>query len=261
MNPVQLEELMAHAVRAARAASAAILEVWHSGDFEQEKKSDDSPLTRADRAAHQVIIDLLHPAGLPVLSEEGMDIPFEVRRMWSFFWMVDPLDGTKEFLNRNGDFTVNIALMEKNRPVAGVVAVPVEHKLYLGGPAWGAWSMGQGSERMPLPTAERIALHQPGIRVVASRSHRDERTEACIAALDRPILMSRGSSLKFMLLAEGKADFYPRFAPTMEWDTAAAQAILEATGTGVRAEENGEQLRYNKEDLRNPFFSCLAGNI
>lgn len=260
MNALQLDELMAHAVRAVRVASSAILDVWHSGDFEAERKSDNSPLTRADRAAHQVITEILEQTGLPVLSEEGKDIPFEVRRTWTMFWLVDPLDGTREFLNRNGDFTVNIALIVNNRPVAGAVAVPVENTVYLGGPAWGAWTIGQGNERVPLPAAQRVTLDQPGLRVVASRSHRDERTEACIAALNHPVLMSRGSSLKFMLLAEGKADYYPRFAPTMEWDTAAAHAILEATGTGVISEATGEPLVYNKQDLHNPYFSCLAGN-
>ncbi len=248
-----MDELIKVATTAARKASEVILKVYESGDFAVEQKGDQSPLTRADREAHGVIADLLKGTGLPILSEEGRAIPYAERKSWSRFWLVDPLDGTKEFMKRNGDFTVNIALIEGQRPLWGVVAVPVTGDLYQGGPGLGATVQRHGTTS-PLPLRNTLNLQQPGLRVVASRSHLSPETEAFIQSLKNPTLVSRGSSLKFMMVAEGLADVYPRYAPTMEWDTAAAHAIVNGVGLRVWQHGSEEELVYNKEDLLNPWF-------
>jgi len=248
-----IESFIQAAVQAARQASEAILQVYESGDFDVAQKGDQSPLTRADREAHQVIAAALAPTGLPLLSEEGRAIAYAERKRWSRFWLVDPLDGTKEFLKRNGDFTVNIALIEGQRPVWGVVAVPVTGDLYQGGPGRGA-SVQRNGTSLPLPQRTRVDLQQPGLRVVASRSHQTPETEAFVQGLQSPALVSRGSSLKFMMVAEGLADVYPRYAPTMEWDTAAAHAIVNGVGLRVWQHDTEAELVYNKEDLLNPWF-------
>ncbi len=239
--------------RAAQLGGAAIMRVYAEGDLGITQKADESPLTRADRAAHTAIANALQPTGLPLLSEEGKAVPFAERAAWDIFWLVDPLDGTKEFIKRNGEFTVNIALIRAGRPVAGVVYVPVTQRLYYGSPEGGAFRV----EADGTATALRCAptdLQARGLRVVASRSHLNDETKAFIEKLDAPELVSMGSSLKLMLVAEGNADVYPRFAPTMEWDTAAAQAIVEAAGGRVCAYPENIPLAYNKENLMNPAF-------
>ncbi len=245
--------LLKLAIRAAEDGSIEILEVYRSGDFGEEAKSDNSPLTLADKRAHKVITSLLEQSGLPVLSEEGKNIPYPERKDWTRFWMVDPLDGTKEFVKRNGEFTVNIALIERNKPILGVVAVPVTGELYYATEGHGAFLRKDGSDQR-LDKHPKVDLSQEGIRVVASRSHMSEETQKFVSRLRNPDLVSAGSSLKFMLLASGRADVYPRYAPTMEWDTAAAHVIVKETGFDVTEYSTGKPLVYNKENLLNPYF-------
>lgn len=252
-NTLNLEQLLNQAIHAAEQASLEILDVYNSGDFQAEAKGDNSPLTLADKRAHKKISQLLQPTGLPILSEEGKSIPYDERKNWEYFWMVDPLDGTKEFIKRNGEFTVNIALIHKNTPILGVVAIPVTAQVFYGATGLGA-HVKEGQTIKPLGKRKRADLAQKGLRIVASRSHMDQDTVAFIEKLAAPELVSKGSSLKFLLLAEGKADIYPRFAPTMEWDTAAAHAVVKQVGLEVKQKEKDAELQYNKPDLLNPFF-------
>ncbi|MBT1700544.1 3'(2'),5'-bisphosphate nucleotidase CysQ [Fulvivirgaceae bacterium PWU4] len=253
---MDLKSLLPTAIEAATAASREILAVYNSADFQAEVKGDNSPLTLADKRAHEKISELLTPTNLPLLSEEGADVAYAARRGWEYFWMVDPLDGTKEFIKRNGEFTVNIALIHKGAPVLGVVAVPVTGDVFYAAKGLGAWLKKNGQE-VPLKKRAPVKLDQPGLRVVASRSHMNEETQNFIDKLKNPVLVSKGSSLKFMLVAEGHADLYPRYAPTMEWDTAAAHAVVLETGAQVLQAGTNEALIYNKENLLNPFFLVL----
>jgi 3'(2'), 5'-bisphosphate nucleotidase len=253
---MQLSSLLDLALDASRMGCKEILEVYQSNDFQTEAKGDSSPLTIADKRAHEAIVSILKSSHLPILSEEGKSISFEERKHWEYFWMVDPLDGTKEFIKRNGEFTVNIALIKNGVPVMGVVQVPVTGETYYGGVGLGVFLKLNGSVK-ELPVRKPVDLKQPGLRVVASRSHMNDETQQFIDALQNPSLVSSGSSLKFMLLAGGKADVYPRFAPTMEWDTAAAHAVVNAAGLKVFKQHSTSELVYNKEDLLNPYFICL----
>lgn len=235
------DNLLKTAIRAAIEAGQDIMAIYDdpAADFEVERKADNSPLTRADKAAHARIVSYLEPTGIPVLSEEGAHLPYSIRRNWDRLWIVDPLDGTKEFIKRNGEFTVNIALVENGVPVLGVIYVPVKQQLY--------HSKMEMKEVAPRP-----------FTVVASRSHLSPETAAFIEELRKEHpdleLISSGSSLKICLVAEGKADIYPRHAPTMEWDTAAGDAIARAAGCIVMDAQTGTPLVYNKEDLHNPWF-------
>ena len=220
MNIPQLTQI---AVNAAKAAGQAILKIYHSADFGVEVKGDDSPLTLADKAGHEVIMKHLETSGLPVLSEEGRDVPYAERKNWEYFWLVDPLDGTKEFIKKNGEFTVNIALIHLETPVLGVVYAPVLDWMYWGNAVEGACKQ-SGKEAAQ---ALKPAKEQPVRTIVASRSHLSPETQEVIDQYPGAEVISMGSSLKFMLLAEGKAQLYPRFAPTMEWDTAAAHGRTE----------------------------------
>lgn len=251
----QLQSLLDLALRAAQAASKEILEVYNSNDFQTEAKGDNSPLTLADRKAHQAIVSILQSSNLPILSEEGKDVLYEERKNWTTFWMVDPLDGTKEFIKRNGEFTVNIALIERQTPILGVVAIPVSNEVYYAAKGMGAF-LKTDNKVTALAKRNSIDLKQNGLRVVASRSHMNEETQNFIDDLKNPQLVSSGSSLKFMLLAADKADVYPRFAPTMEWDTAAAHAVVNEVGLKVLQQNNTTELLYNKADLLNPNFLC-----
>ena len=240
----------------ARLAGAAIMEIYRSGDFGETCKADESPLTLADLASHHTIVAGLREItpDYPILSEEDADIPFAVRQSWPRFWLVDPLDGTKEFIKRNGEFTVNIALIESGRPVLGVVYAPVLDVCYLGAEGVGAFVRRGDAPLQP------ISMKNPAagslLRVVASRSHGDVRTAALLQSLGEHQSLSMGSSLKLCLVAECAADFYPRLGPTMEWDTAAAHAVVAAAG-GVVCDIAGRSLGYNKADLHNPeFFVC-----
>jgi 3'(2'), 5'-bisphosphate nucleotidase len=243
------------ALKAAKEASEAILAIYHSNIWDIEYKKDNSPLTLADKKAHQVISDCLQSTGLPILSEEGKTISDEVRRHWEYFWLVDPLDGTKEFLNKNGEFTVNIALIYNSQPVWGVVSAPAHHT---------TWFMDEenkvfrkndsGIVKQLFPRKSPLDLMCDGLKVVASRSHIDNKTNLFLQQLNNPITVSMGSSLKFMMIAEQKADIYPRFAPTSEWDTAASHAILNALGYKVFKEGSESEIEYNKKELLNPGF-------
>ena len=238
------------AIKAAREAGKAIMAIYHSEDFNIQIKEDDSPLTKADKEAHGIIINYLKKTGLPILSEEGASIPYEVRKNWKLFWMVDPLDGTKEFIKRNGEFTVNIALIENGVPVFGVVYAPVLDKLYYGGEGLGTF-LQHNNKTTKLEKQQNITEK---VRIVASRSHLNKETQDFIDQFKNAEMVSMGSSLKFMVLAEGKADYYPRFAPTMEWDTAAAHAVVKAVGYQVIEPNMKKPLIYNKENLLNPYF-------
>ncbi len=240
----------------AKRAGVAIMEVY-SGDFDVALKGDASPLTSADLRANEIIIAGLQSLApqWPVLSEESAEIPFVERSQWHTYWLVDPLDGTKEFVSRNGEFTVNIALMHEHVPVLGVVYVPATATLYVGARVFGAHKqVGDGTLISIHPS---IPAHSP-IRVVGSRSHRGALLDAYLARLASHEIVSMGSSLKFCLIAEGKADLYPRLGPTSEWDTAAAQGVVEAAG-GVVVTLDGAPLRYNtKADILNPHFFVYA---
>ena len=248
-----IQVLIAEAKQVAIAAGKAILEVYNSSDFGAELKSDDSPLTLADKAAHDVIAAGLNPSGLPILSEEGKTIDHSERKSWPYFWMVDPLDGTKEFIKKNGEFTVNIALIAGNRAIAGVVYAPVLDWLYWSVPGGGAFKQ-VGDRPAQRIRATAFDPTKKGVKVVASRSHLNEETQAYIDTFDAPELVSMGSSLKILLVGEGAADVYPRYAPTMEWDTAAAHAVIKEAGANVYQKDTKEELEYNKSNLLNPYF-------
>jgi 3'(2'), 5'-bisphosphate nucleotidase len=250
---INYKTLLPLAIEAAEKASEEILTVYHSSDFQAEAKGDNSPLTLADKKAHERIAAMLKDTNIPMLSEEGKAIPYEERRGWEYFWMVDPLDGTKEFIKRNDEFTVNIALIHNGVPVLGVVAVPVFGDIYYGHDGGGAYLRRAGKDEV-LPKRGTADLTKPGLRVVASRSHMNQETADFIANLKEATLVSAGSSLKFMLLAEGKADVYPRYAPTMEWDTAAAHGVIRQVGMEVTQFGTSDPLVYNKENLLNPYF-------
>ena len=251
-------------------AGEKILNVYHSADFGVEQKADHSPLTIADEQSHETIVAelrRLYP-DIPILSEEGNERRYDERKRWSRFWLVDPLDGTKEFIKRNGEFTVNIALVQSGRPAMGVIYAPVLDTIYFGSERHGAYKLEKAetktadlsSDEELLSISVKLPLEQQSnaLVVVASRSHRSQETDDYIDRLqkhhDTIELISAGSSLKLCLVAEGKADVYPRFAPTMEWDTAAGQAIVQAAGGTVTRADTDEPLAYNKEDLRNPWF-------
>ena len=268
------------AIQAALQAGAEIMKVYTdpNADFEIERKADNSPLTIADRKSHEVIASRLSQTPYPILSEEGKKIPTETRTGWTELWVVDPLDGTKEFIKRNGEFTVNIAYVRNSTPEAGVIYVPVTEELYFADKNLGAFKAENKDGLLArIATAEVSAKsldqlveasdHLPytkehdTFRIVASRSHLNAETEAYIKQMEteheRVETVSKGSSLKLCLIAEGKADVYPRFAPTMEWDTAAGDAIVRATGKNVFQAQTDEPLQYNKEDLLNPWFIAL----
>ncbi|MCL4107333.1 UNVERIFIED_CONTAM: hypothetical protein GTU68_067244 [Idotea baltica] len=245
-------------IEIATKAGEAILDIYKSDDFGVEVKGDDSPLTKADQAANTIICDgllALFP-DIPIISEENKEVPYSDRKDYDYFWLIDPLDGTKEFIKRNGEFTVNIALIKKNKVIGGIVYTPVSNELYYAFYEKGAYYM-KGDDKKKL-VANDFKMDDPELGVVCSRSHLNEGTQQFIDRLNKPNLVSKGSSLKFLILASGGAELYPRIAPTMEWDTAAAQIILEEAGGKVINEETGEALNYNKEVLRNPYFVAYA---
>jgi 3'(2'), 5'-bisphosphate nucleotidase len=236
----------------ARAAGAEIMQVYSSGDFGTTSKADSSPLTEADLRAHKLIVanlDTLAP-GIPALSEESAHVAFSERSRWLRYWLVDPLDGTKEFLSRNGEFTVNIALVESHVPVLGVVYAPARDVLYEGSPK-GAFRTENGRPAVRISVSKSAASP---LRVVGSRSHRGDSLDAVLERVGSHTMVPIGSSLKLCMVAEGSADFYPRLGPTSEWDTAAAHAVVLAAG-GEVVNTKGEPLRYNtKAELLNPHF-------
>ena len=257
-------QLLHTAIIAALEAGKAILEIYHSGAFDIEMKGDNSPLTRADTASHNVIMSYLETTNIPVLSEEGRDITYQERKDWKQLWIVDPIDGTKEFIKRNGEFTVNIALIENQKPIIGVIFVPVNGELYFSSKEMGAFKTSVDLENYDVETlvlnGNKLPLERGGqtFTVVASRSHMSAETREYIQQM-RDIhgnvnLISKGSSLKLCMVAEGTANCYPRFAPTMEWDTAAGQAICEHAGVEVLDWETKKNMLYNREELLNNWF-------
>lgn len=260
------KELLSVAIHAAIKAGDEILSVYsQTSDIQIEQKDDQSPLTIADKKAHQEIVRLLYNTGIPILSEEGKDVLYEERVKWNRFWMVDPLDGTKEFIKRNGEFTVNISLISNGKPEMGVIWVPVKKWLYYGDETLGAFlckgditsynnleKLIKASEKLP------IKQYKNNYTIVASRSHMSIETEEFIQNLEskhgKAEIISMGSSLKICLVAEGKADIYPRFAPTMEWDTAAGHAIANAAGKTVVDYRTKLPMKYNKQNLLNNWF-------
>lgn len=249
------EALVSAVCEVAREAGRATLR-FHGGPLSVERKGDDSPLTAADKAAHTVILEGLRrlTPGLPVLSEESSELDVAARREWGTFWLVDPLDGTKEFIKGSGEFTVNIALVSGTGPVLGVVHVPVTGVTYWGREGAGAFMSQAGQAPVAIRTRpanlERLVI-------VASKDHAGPQVEALLKRLTTASTATMGSSLKFCLVAEGKADFYPRLQPTCEWDTGAAQCVLEAAG-GAVTDTAGRRLVYNKERLLNPSFLAFG---
>ena len=254
--PPPATELIPGILRLAQAASQQILEIYNS-EFTVEHKDDRSPLTAADMASHETICRGLHdltPA-LPILSEESADIPFATRQNWPFFWLVDPLDGTREFIKRNGEFTINIALIENHSPLLGVIHVPVTGTTYYASRGSGAFKKTGKEPPQKINTRRTDAGH---IALAGSRSHGSDRQQALIKKLGDIEIHAIGSALKFCLVAEGIVDIYPRFGPTSEWDTAAAQCIVEEAG-GMVTDTAFNPLRYNTgESVLNPDFLVIA---
>ena len=258
------KELIELCSRAALVAGKAILEIYNS-DFAVEHKDDKSPLTEADKQSHLAIVAMLKETGIPILSEEGRDIPFEERKDWDYLWMIDPLDGTKEFVKRNGEFTVNIALIHNQKAIMGIIYVPVKDDLYLGVQKVGSFKVEAFSALEEIST-EKLLNDETKLpkavdrkyTIVGSRSHMSPETEQFIGAKrveqGEVEMISVVSSLKLCMVAEGLADDYPRFAPTMEWDTAAGQAIVEAMGGKVIDWETKIAMKYNRKDLLNKWF-------
>ena len=254
-------------------AGKAIMDIYNSEEFDIRTKSDNSPLTAADLASHRIIVDGLEllnretGVDIPVLSEESAEIPYGERRTWSRYWLIDPLDGTKEFIKRNGEFTVNVALIEEGVPVLGFVYVPVLDELYYGNLVEKKALKITGASKNDI--AQITEINVTGtlgdtVRIIASKSHLNEDTRSVIDAVKAEFgnceFLSSGSSLKLCRVAEGFADLYPRYAPTMEWDTAAADAVCRAAGCFVMDAGNHKPVQYNKENLLNPFFYVTANN-
>lgn len=252
------------AIEASVIAGEAIMEVYAT-DFEVISKQDDSPLTIADQKANDIIINYLVKTGIPIISEENKQIEYEERKSWKQCWIVDPLDGTKEFVKRNGEFTVNIALVEDGVPILGVIYIPVTKTLYFtandGKSSYTYHLVDSIENSVELVMANAVPISpkvdQEVVYIVGSRSHLNDATKNFISQVEksnRVHIISRGSSLKFCVIAEGNAQLYPRFAPTMEWDTAAGHAICRAVGVEVINQETQQPLLYNKENLLNPDF-------
>lgn len=276
---MNFNQLLLKAIKASIEAGNAILNVYHS-DFAVEQKDDKSPLTLADKRSHEIIVNSLKEFDIPILSEEGTNIPYEERRNWDTLWIVDPLDGTKEFIKRNDEFTVNIALVKESKPVLGVIFIPVKETLYFASNEIGSYKVEKNriidiasriseenenglinriiylSDKLPISTSTNSPY-----TIVGSRSHATSELEAFVEEKRQEYgdveFISAGSSLKFCLVAEGKADIYPRLGPTMEWDTAAGQAIAENADAKVLRHDTNEQIIYNKKNLLNPWFVVL----
>lgn len=250
--------LLKIAMSAAFEAGKAIMEIYQSNKFKTEIKEDESPVTKADKASHTIILQQLAKTKLPILSEEGNGELNEERKRWKRIWLVDPLDGTKEFIKKNDEFTINIALIEDEKPVAGVIYAPCLDIMYMGSKETGVFKMEKGTHTVFNPITKRTQfddlLKKEHVTIIASRSHLSKETRTFINQFKNVELKLLGSALKFMLLLENQADIYPRLAPTMEWDTAAAHAILNAVNRGIYQTDLKTELTYNKPELLNPFF-------
>ena len=280
-----MTQLLEIAIKASLEAGKRIMEIYENEDFEVDFKGDDSPLTKADLASHNIIMSYLKDTDIPVLSEEGKHLSYEERKTWKKLWIVDPIDGTKEFIKKNGEFTVNIALVEDQKPVLGVIYVPAQHELYFASKEIGSYKVKgliefssleetiKTAKKLPLTTnhKQQTTNHKPQTTnhkpqtinnkpytVVASKSHLSPETEEYITSLEKEHgkveTISKGSSLKLCMVAEGTADQYPRFAPTMEWDTAAGQAICKYAGKTVYDYKSQKEMLYNREELLNNWF-------
>lgn len=250
-----LETLLPEAIKLAKEAGKAVMEVYESSDFGETYKEDRSPLTKADIASHEIITAGLKnlSSELPVLSEESREIEFSERKSWHTYWLVDPLDGTKEFIKRTHDFTVNIALIENGEPILGVVHVPPKDITYYGSRMKGAYRQKADNE----PEKIRVADYNQGkLKIVTSRFHPGGKLKSFLDKIGEHECVHMGSSLKICLVADGTAHLYPRLAPTMEWDTAAAHCVLNEAG-GYLTDLKGHPLKYNKEELLNSYF--MAG--
>lgn len=273
-----MKHLLETAIKASLEAGERIMEIYENEDFEVDFKSDDSPLTKADLASHNIIMSYLKDTDIPVLSEEGKHLSYEERKTWKKLWIVDPIDGTKEFIKKNGEFTVNIALVEDQKPVLGVIYVPAQQELYFASKEIGSYKVKgliefssleeiiKTAKKLPLttnhkhqtPNTKPQTTNNKPYTVVASKSHLSPETEEYIASLEKEHgkveTISKGSSLKLCMVAEGTADHYPRFAPTMEWDTAAGQAICKYAGKTVLDYTTKKELLYNRKNLLNNWF-------
>ena len=260
---MNFKDLLKTAINASIEGGAAIMRVYNS-DFDIEKKLDNSPLTLADKNCNEVIEKSLFKTGIPILSEEGSQTPYEERKKWEYFWLVDPLDGTKEFIKRNGEFTVNIALIHEGTPVMGVIYVPVQQVLYFALEGLGSYKVSKNSYVDSIDAlvlnANRLPINYKKDKyvIVGSRSHMSIETKLFFEEKKKEYedidILSIGSSLKLCMVAEGKADAYPRYAPTMEWDTGAGHAIAKFAGFFVKQYNSPDDVVYNKENLLNPWF-------
>lgn len=252
LDASQIQELLTQINK----ASAAILDIYQSNDLGIETKKDNSPLTLADKTSHDILVtelEKLYPE-IPILSEEGADIAYEVRKDWQYFWVIDPLDGTKEFISGNGEFTINLALVKEDKPVFGVVAAPTKDTVYFANKGQGAYK--KENKNCPQPIKANKELRQKTI-VARTRSHKNKKEEPILAKLGPAETIHAGSALKFCLVAEGKADIYLRGGPTMEWDTAAGQCIAAEAGAETYTID-GKPFLYNKDNLLNPGLICTA---
>ena len=251
------DEIIQEVIALSRLAGSAIMEVYNT-DFDIHIKNDNSPVTEADTKANAVITEGLKEINpeIPILSEEGRDVPFEERSKWETFWLVDPLDGTKEFIKKNDEFTINIALLKKNQPVFGVVFAPALDILFWGCQDRGAFKSISGNSHIPV--AVNSQLSDPVI-IAGSRSHQNIKMNTFTSQFEKYEVKPMGSSLKICSVADGSVHFYPRLGPTMEWDTGAAHAVLRAAGGEIIKYGTYEPLEYNKRNLLNPEF--LAGHV
>ncbi len=263
-----IEKLILSAINAALEAGIQIIRIYKSENFNVTSKEDNTPVTIADIKSHEIIIKSLENTALPLLSEEAANIPFSKRNKWDYYWLVDPLDGTKEFIKRNNEFSVNIALMHKNIPVAGIIYSPFYHDLYFSIPEKGTYKINCAAfindlkYHLSVLPENAIKLHpntnRTDLTVISSKSHKSTEVKKYVSELKKEWsevrVISKGSALKFGLIAEGVGDVYPRFGPTMEWDVAAGQAILNELGFSVVDAFSGKPLAYNKPDLKNPWF-------
>jgi 3'(2'), 5'-bisphosphate nucleotidase len=264
--------LLRLAIDAAIAGGEKIMEVYESSNVSVTLKKDFSPLTDADIKSNEIIKEFLSETGLPLLSEEEQGIPYAERKNWDLFWLVDPLDGTKEFIKRNGEFTVNIALIKGKSPLIGIIYAPYLKDLYFSCPGSGSYKIAQAGpgrisnkslkDLMAMAVTLPVESGREGITAIGSRSHMSLKTWAYFRKLRKsyknPLILKTGSALKLCLVAEGKADLYPRFSPSMEWDIAAGHAIIEGAGFKIYKYGSNNPLTYNKKSLKNPFF--IAGN-
>jgi 3'(2'), 5'-bisphosphate nucleotidase len=270
---MNIDQLSILAIKASVEAGKEILRHYNTS-YSIEYKTDSSPLTTADKASHETIIRMIDHHGIPVLSEEGKDIPYHDRKLWTHFWLVDPLDGTKEFINGNGEFSVNIALIQDGSPVMGVVYVPVSGILYYGSAMHGSYRINCNNKDIgainKLTELKRISErlpvnHERYITIMGSRSHQTPENSKLINSISQHFenvnIVNAGSSLKFCRLAEGAADIYPRLGPTMEWDTAAGHAVCKYAGNLVLDYDTREEMEYNKENLLNPWFIAIHPNF